>query len=497
MNRWVRSSVKCLLGSGLMIGVAGCTTEEEAAALGPGQPISGQVAARAEAANLRSGLAQAQKSEAQLTTPARSIDTKALSETVKEEVRGGEATLGATPFDHLWMPAKPGLIKDEPLVVTVPAGLQPLTPKIAVPAYNPLTKGKYELGRQLYFEPRISLDGTVSCATCHNPAKGWTDGMPVSIGIAGQAGSRSAPSVLNTVYGKSMFWDGRAPSLEGQAQGPVQNPIEMGEQNYKKIVDRLREIPGYRDQFQKVFGTHVTLDGMAKAIATFERVAALSGNSKYDKYNAGENSALSDSEKRGMVLFGLRLNTDDDFKSDSVLQKAKCTLCHQGFNFTDEQFHNLGIGWDEKTGKFADYGRWAVIPIGAKSDADLGAFKTPSVRDAEHTAPYMHDGSLATLEDVVDHYDKGGTPNPALDTDMKKLNLTKQEKADVVAFMKALNGDTKKLDDLLPTLPPGKDGKTFDPRSALTPPSKKVASVLLHQQTDRPEGVDRRPDVVQ
>ena len=325
--------------------------------------------------------------------------------------------------------------------------------------------------------------------------------MPVSIGIAGQAGSRSAPSVLNTVYGKSMFWDGRAPSLESQAQGPVQNPIEMGEQNYKKIVDRLREIPGYRDQFQKVFGTHVTLDGMAKAIATFERVAALSGNSKYDKYNAGENNALSASEKPrawSCLQFDDQTYRDDDFKSDAVLQKAKCTLCHQGFNFTDEQFHNLGIGWDEKTGKFADYGRWAVIPIGAKSDVDLGAFKTPSVRDAEHTAPYMHDGSLATLEDVVDHYDKGGTPNPALDTDMKKLNLTKQEKADVVAFMKALNGETKALDDLLPTLPPGKDGKTVEPRSALTPPSKKVASVLFHRLiAGRPNGVDRRPGVVQ
>ena len=165
--------------------------------------------------------------------------------------------------------------------------MQPLTPKIYVPAANPITKGKYELGRQLYFDPRVSLDGTVSCATCHNPAKGWTDSMPVSIGIDGQAGSRSAPTVLNTAYGKTMFWDGRAPSLEGQAQGPVQNPIEMGKQSYKEIIERLRKIPGYREQFQKVFGTTVTLDGMAKAIATFERVAALSGNSKYDKYKDG------------------------------------------------------------------------------------------------------------------------------------------------------------------------------------------------------------------
>ncbi len=267
-----------------------------------------------------------------------------------------------------------------------------------------------------------------------------------------------------------MFWDGRAPSLEGQAQGPIQNPIEMGKQSYEEIINRLRTIPGYREQFQKVFGTPVTLDGMAKAIATFERVAALSGNSPYDKYKGGDMKALSDSQKRGMVLFGLRLDQDDTFKTDVVLQKGKCTLCHAGFNFTDEQFHNLGVGWNPKTSRFADLGRWAIEPIGAKYDATQGAFKTPTVRDAERTAPYMHDGSLATLEAVVDHYDKGGIANPALDPDMKKLSLTAQEKADLVAFMKGLTGETKKLEELLPTLPPGPDGKTVNPRPALTAP---------------------------
>jgi cytochrome c peroxidase len=303
--------------------------------------------------------------------------------------------------------------------------------------------------------------------------------MPVSIGIAGQTGGRSAPSVINTAYGKTMFWDGRAPSLEGQAQGPVQNPIEMGKQNYKEIIERLAKIPAYSEQFEKVFGTPVTLDGMAKAIATFERVAALSGNSPYDKYNAGENKALSDSEKRGLILFGLTLNNDDEFKTDAVRQKAKCTLCHQGFNFTDEQFHNLGIGFDPKTGKFADLGRWAIDPIGAKNDAAIGAFKTPTVREVAKTGPYMHDGSLSTLEAVMDHYDKGGTPNPSLDPDMKPLKLTPQEKADVIAFMKALSGESKKLEELLPTLPKGPDGKSPDPKAALTPPAK-VASALIH-----------------
>jgi cytochrome c peroxidase len=378
----------------------------------------------------------------------------------------------AHPDDYMWEEPKAELIKDEPLVVKVPAGLQPLTPKVVVPAANPITKGKYELGRQLYFDPRVSQNGTVSCATCHNPAKGWTDGTPVSTGIHGQQGGRSAPSVFNTAYGKTMFWDGRAPSLEGQAQGPMVNPIEMGAQTHKEVIERLRTIPGYKEQFEKVFGTNVTLDGAAKAIATFERVAALSGNSKYDKYNAGDNTALSESEKRGMVLFGLRLNTDDEFKAGVELQKGKCTICHVGANFTDELFHNLGIGYDPSGGKFKDVGRWAPVPIGGKTGLDKGSFKTPTVRDAALTAPYMHDGSLKTLEEVVEHYDKGGIPNPALDPDMKPLKLTPQESADLVAFMKALTGENKSLDELLPTLPPGPDGNAPDPRAALTPPSK-------------------------
>jgi cytochrome c peroxidase len=413
--------------------------------------------------------------QASSVTPDRAVDTRSLIDVVKEEVKGGESQLGPTPLNHLWLPADESLIKDEPLTVTVPNGLDPLTAYI--PQANPLTKGGFELGKQLYFDPRVSLDGTVSCATCHNPEKGWTDGpLRTSVGIDGQVGGRNAPTVVNTVYGKTMFWDGRAPSLEGQAQGPIQNPIEMGKQSYKEIVDRLRTISGYSEQFQKVFGTDVTLDGMAKAIASFERVASLSGNSKYDQYIKGEMSALSEGEKRGMVLFGLRLDRDDEFKTDVVLKKAGCTSCHIGRNFTDEQFHNLGVGWDGKSGKFADLGRWAIAPIGAKSPSEIGAFKTPTVRDATLTGPYMHDGSLKTLEEVVEHYDKGGFANPHLDKDMKKLNLTDQEKKDVVAFMKALTGQSTKV--ALPTLPVGPDGKTPNPSAALKAPGPKTASVF-------------------
>lgn len=390
---------------------------------------------------------------------------------VKEEIKGGEATGGPTPFDYLWQPTQ-GEPTDEVVEVEVPAGLPSLTTGVNVPAHNPITKAKLELGKQLYFDQRISKNSTVSCATCHNPDKGWTDHMPTSAGIGGQFGGRNSPTVLNTVYGKSMFWDGRSPSLEGQAQGPIQNKIEMGDQTYKEIVTRLRAIPGYQAQFKKVFGTDVTLDGMAKAIATFERTA-LSGNSAYDKYQNGDYKALTEAEKRGMVLFGLQQPPDDEQKVSVTLKKAQCTSCHVGSNFTDEQFHNIGIGYDDKAKQFADLGRWAISPIGAKFQSELGSFKTPTIRDIVNTYPYMHNGTEKTLEEVVDYYDRGGNANPTLDKDMKKLNLTAQEKRDVVAFMKALTGQPVKV--ALPTLPPGADGKSPDPSLALMPPSKATA----------------------
>ncbi|OJW19178.1 MAG: cytochrome-c peroxidase [Planctomycetales bacterium 71-10] len=377
----------------------------------------------------------------------------------------------ASPAEFLWQRSDPSLIQDEPLVVKAPRGLPPLAAKSVVPVSNPLTKGKYELGRLLYFDPRVSLDGTVSCATCHNPDKGWSDGGATSTGIDGQRGNRNAPTVFNTAYGKNMFWDGRSPSLEGQAQGPMVNPIEMGEQKHEDVVKRLREVPAYREMFRKTFGTDVTLDGMAKAIATFERVAALSGNSKYDQYVTGDLDALNESEKRGMVLFGLRLSPQDEYEPTVELQKAKCTLCHVGANFSDEEFHNLGVGWDEAKKKHADPGRWAPEPIGQKGDHSLGAFKTPTCRNAALSGPYMHDGSLKTLEEVMDHYNKGGNPNPSLDKDMKPLNLTKEEVADVIAFMHALTGEVKTTAELIPAqLPPGPDGSSPDPVKALTPP---------------------------
>lgn len=394
------------------------------------------------------------------------LDRRSVEKEIKIEERGAGSP---GKENYLWEMPNLAEIQDRPLKVEPALGLPELTPGAVVPVGNPLTQGKFELGKLLYFDPRISKDGTVSCATCHNPDKGWTDQLPTSIGIKGQHGTRNAPTVLNTVYGKLMFWDGRAPSLEGQTQGPPRNPIEMGDQTFEEIVERLREIPGYQERFRKVFGTDVTVDGISKAIATFERAAALSGDSPYDRYLRGETGALTESQKRGMVLFGLELNEDESFKPGVPRGKAKCTACHVGFNFSDDQFHNLGIGWDAKSGKFGDAGRFAATPIGAKSLADLGAFKTPTIRDVEHTAPYMHDGSEDSLEKVVDFYDRGGNPNPQLDRDIVKLNLSSRDKTDLVAFMKSLTGKKREID--LPDLPADADGNAPDPKAALSPPS--------------------------
>lgn len=318
----------------------------------------------------------------------------------------GTAALAAVPF--FCLNAQP-----KPAAFVVPRGLPP----VIWPKDNPYTPAKAELGRLLYFEKRISADGTLSCASCHHPAKGFTDQAPVSTGIRGQKGGVSAPTVINRAYGMLQFWDGRAASLEAQAVGPMANPIEMGN-THPVVVETLNKIPGYRAKFKAAFGSEeVTLDNVAKAIATFERTV-LSGNSPYDKYKLGNKAAMNASQIRGMDVF---------------FNKAKCDQCHEGASFTLNSFHNLGVGQDKAD---PHPGRFAVT----KNPADFGAFKTPTLREIEHTFPYMHDGSLKTLEEVVDFYDKGGIPNKNLDERMKKLNLTAQDKADLVAFMKALSG---------------------------------------------------------
>lgn len=329
------------------------------------------------------------------------------------------ASLGALALASCATQPAPPKRTATPLTVEIPRGLEP----VDVPFDNEMTVEKVALGKQLYFDKRLSLNDTISCATCHDPERGWTDQAPVSSGIGGQTGTRSAPTILNAAYGISQFWDGRAATLEDQALGPIQNPIEMGE-SLEHVVRKLNDIPGYRSQFQNVFGTDVTSEGIAKAIAAFERTV-LTGDSPWDRFQGGDAEALTEEQKRGWEIFN---------------GKGNCGSCHVGFNLTDGIFHNIGVGLHGEGDAEPDYGRYVVTKV----EMDKGAFKTPVLRNLSRTAPYMHDGSEATLEAVVEYYNKGGFPNEWLDPKITPLKLTDQEKADLVAFMLALDGTSPK-----------------------------------------------------
>jgi cytochrome c peroxidase len=298
--------------------------------------------------------------------------------------------------------------------LSVPHGL--LAPK--TPENNPFSKEKAELGKQLYFDKRLSRDNTVSCASCHDPQKGWSNGEAVATGIGGQKGGRSAPTIINAAYAPLQFWDGRAEGLEGQALGPIQNPIEMN-LTLPEMEKKLNAIPGYREQFQKIFGTEVTSENVGKAIATFERTV-LSGNAPYDRFKAGDEKALSESAQRGMKIF---------------FGKANCSACHSGPAFSDGAFHNIGMG--TKLEKL-DLGRFEH----SKLEGDKSSFKTPGLREIKRTSPYMHDGSHKTLKEVVEYYNKGGEANPQLDEEIFPLKLTAAEIDDLVRFLEeGLSGD--------------------------------------------------------
>jgi cytochrome c peroxidase len=305
-----------------------------------------------------------------------------------------------------------------PYILPTIQGLE--DPNNYVPADNPLTKEKIELGRILFFDKRLSKNNTIACASCHLKEKGFTDGKPVSTGIHGLKGGRSAPVSFNRVYSTLNFWDGRAATLEAQSVGPFTNPIEHGFSNYDEMNAKMMKIPGYRKLFKQVFGDeNITTERVGMAIASFQRTV-LSGNSAVDKFDiGGDENALSDSAKRGLELFR---------------GKARCTRCHSGFNFSDEKFHNLGIGWDTNT---VDLGRYMLT----NNAEDIGAFKTPTLREIARTAPYMHDGRFKTLEEVVNFYNQGGVKNPHLDNTIIPLELTDEEKQDLVAMLKSLNGE--------------------------------------------------------
>ncbi|MBI4905238.1 MAG: c-type cytochrome [Acidobacteria bacterium] len=279
--------------------------------------------------------------------------------------------------------------------VVIPLGLDAYMP---VPESNPLTAEKIALGKKIFFDKRVSADGTIACATCHQPAYGFTDNVPRAVGIRGQVGPRRSPRITNRGYGRSFFWDGRAATLEDQVTQPISNPLEMD----STPADAARRL-----------GISQAL--LRDALASYVR-SLTSGNSRYDRYLAGDSGVLRAEEKLGLKLF---------------TGKAGCSSCHVGPNLTDEKFHNTGAG------KLPDEGRAAVTG----RVADRGAFKTPSLRDVAHTPPFLHDGSMTTLDEVIRFYDEGGRPNAQLDPEIRKLHLSDAEKAALKAFLFTLEAD--------------------------------------------------------
>lgn len=304
--------------------------------------------------------------------------------------------------------------EDSPYRLRVPLGLDEYIP---IPEDNPITPEKIELGKQLFFDKRLSRDGTIACASCHLPEKAFAGETKVAVGIRGQQGNRNAPSIMNRAYGKSHFWDGRAASLEEQALEPIQNPKEM-DLTLGELENRLASTNEYRKKFEEVFGEKPAAQNTAKALATLVRTL-LSGNSAYDRFVHGDRGALSETAKRGLQIFR---------------GKGNCIACHVGPNFTDEKFHNTGVAYLDTT--TSDWGRYTVT----KHDQDKGAFKTPTLREISRTAPYMHNGVFTTLEEVIELYDKGGKLNANLDEEIRPLNLSPQEKQNLLAFLRSLNG---------------------------------------------------------
>ena len=284
---------------------------------------------------------------------------------------------------------------------------------VPVPKNNAMTPARVELGNMLFFDPRLSGSKWISCATCHNPAMGWADGLPTAIGNGMTTLQRATPTIVNTAFNELQMWDGRFHSLEEQAAGPMLAPGEMNG-TMDEILAKLKSIPGYVQAFERAYpGEGVTKDTVSKALASFERTI-ISQGAPFDAWVHGKTTAISSSAQRGFDLF---------------TGKANCVACHSGPNFTDEGFHNIGLNGD-------DQGRFAKLPI----KISKGAFKTPTLREIAETAPYMHNGEYRTLEEVIDHYDRGGDNHDNLDPSIKPLGLTAGEKHDLLQFLKTLSG---------------------------------------------------------
>ncbi len=287
-----------------------------------------------------------------------------------------------------------------PVLGPVPLGLDLYTP---VPAGNALTADKVRLGRSLFHDTRLSADGSLACAGCHVPEHAFAQPQPVAVGVDGREGTRNAPALLNKAWGHSFFWDGRTATLEEQVLRPIEDPNEMG-----SSVDEAARRVG------------LSPDDLSAALASYVRTIR-AGDSAFDRHVNGDESALSEEAKLGLRVFRGR---------------ARCTQCHAGPLLTDELFHNTGVAWVADERRFQDDGRFIVTG----REKDRGAFKTPTLREVARTAPYMHDGSLATLEAVVDFYEGGGRPNPNLDAGVRPIGLTPEEKRAIVSFLRSLSG---------------------------------------------------------
>jgi cytochrome c peroxidase len=295
------------------------------------------------------------------------------------------------------------------------------------PADNLPTAARVALGRQLFFDPRLSRKGAMSCASCHNPALGWSDGLPTAVGFDMQVLGRATPTILNAAFNSVQMWDGRKANLEEQALGPISAEGEMN-MPLPDMLARLNSIPGYKSEFEKAYpGEGISAVTVARAIASFERTV-LSTESPFDRWRMGDEKAVSPEVKRGFELF---------------TGKANCAICHSGYNFTDSSFHNIGV---KNQGEY-DVGRFAQRPLKAMR----GAFKTPTLRDIALTGPYMRNGMYKSLMDVVEHYDRGGDDKDNLSLNIVPLGLNAKEKADLVAFMEALTGAPREVS--VPVLP--------------------------------------------
>jgi cytochrome c peroxidase len=310
--------------------------------------------------------------------------------------------------------------------IKVPLGLPP----VPIPADNPPTAETIALGRKLFYDTRLSKDDTLSCASCHNPNIGFTDGRVVAQGVGGTLGKRNAPTLLNAAYSPLQFWDGREPDLELQSGDPIANPLEMN-QTHDVFISKIRNDPAYKKEFAQAFGPGViTLQQIERSLASFERTL-LSGNSPFDQYEYGGNKgALTPAAIRGLAIF-------------RDPKRGNCAVCHamgEKYSlFTNGTFHNIGDGVNGE-GELTDLGRYTFTHV----EVDKGKFKTPTLRNVALTGPYMHDGSMKTLKAVVDFYVGGGNSNPYLDHDMKELKLSAQDRADLVAFLESLTGEMPK-----------------------------------------------------